>query len=58
MRNRRDGTVEAAFSGDAGVVEKMIEALWEGPPLAEVTAVDRFDHSEPVGPGFAVRTSA
>ena len=58
VRNRRDGTVEAAFSGDAGVVEKMIEALWEGPPLAEVTAVDRFDHSEPVAPGFAVRTSA
>ena len=58
VRNRRDGTVEAVLSGDAATVEQMIERLWEGPDLAAVKAVDRFDHSEPVGPGFEVRPTA
>ena len=58
VRNRRDGTVEAVLSGAPEVVEKMIEALWEGPPLAQVAAIDRFEHSEAVLPGFAVKSTA
>lgn len=58
VRNRRDGTVEAVLAGEAEVVESMIRALWEGPPLAQVTAVDRFEHGAPVEPGFAVKPTA
>jgi len=57
VRNRRDGTVEAVLSGSAEAVEAMLAALWEGPPLAEVTAVDRFEHNEVVGPEFSVKST-
>ncbi|MGD9535951.1 MAG: acylphosphatase [Alphaproteobacteria bacterium] len=40
VRNRRDGTVEALFVGEAGAVEAMIAACWQGPRLAVVTAVE------------------
>jgi len=40
------------------VVEDMLDRLWEGPDLAAVKAVDRFEHGEPVGPGFEVRPTA
>jgi acylphosphatase len=43
VRNRRDGSVEAAFSGDAEIVARMIERLWQGPPSAKVNAVDVTD---------------
>lgn len=58
VRNRRDGTVEAVLSGDEAVVETMIKALWEGPPLAQVTAIDRFEHSETIRRGFEVKSTA
>ena len=31
VRNRRDGTVEAVFSGPAGIVQGIIEACRKGP---------------------------
>jgi acylphosphatase len=40
VRNRRDGTVEAAFAGPTAAVAAMIEACRQGPPGARVTAVD------------------
>lgn len=55
VRNRPDGTVEAVLSGEAATVEQMIDKLWEGPDMAAVKAVDRFEHAEPVAPGFEVR---
>lgn len=55
VRNRPDGSVEAVLAGDETAVEEMIDHLWNGPDLAAVKAVDRFEHSEPVGPGFEVR---
>jgi acylphosphatase len=58
VRNRRDGTVEAVLSGEPEVVEDMIAQLWAGPDLAAVSAIDRFEHSEPVAPGFAVKPTA
>jgi len=39
VRNRRDGTVEAVFSGAPSAVEAMIEACRQGPPRAEVTSI-------------------
>jgi acylphosphatase len=39
VRNRRDGTVEAVFAGPAEIVTDMVEACWNGPPAARVTAV-------------------
>jgi acylphosphatase len=43
VRNRRDGTVEAVFSGPDDVVEAMIAACRRGPPAARVEAVDVAD---------------
>jgi acylphosphatase len=40
VRNRRDGTVEAIFSGPAEAVEAMIAACRQGPRGARVDAVD------------------
>ena len=58
VRNRRDGSVEAVLSGEAAAVEAMIARLWDGPDLAAVSAVDRYEHAEPVAPGFAVKPTA
>ena len=57
VRNRRDGSVEAVFSGDAEAVDKMVRACEEGPPMAVVHAVEHFDHDRPVEPGFQQRPS-
>jgi acylphosphatase len=42
-RNRRDGSVEAVFAGQAEIVAAMIEACRRGPPGARVEAVDIRD---------------
>ena len=39
VRNRADGTVEAAFAGPKGAVEATIEACRQGPPGARVTSL-------------------
>jgi acylphosphatase len=36
VRNRRDGAVEAVFSGDSVTVEAMLSACRRGPPAARV----------------------
>jgi acylphosphatase len=40
VRNRRDGTVEAVFSGDDETVAAVIDACRRGPSAARVEAVD------------------
>ena len=40
VRNRRDGTVEAVFSGSGDMVEAMLTACRQGPATARVSAVD------------------
>jgi acylphosphatase len=47
VRNRRDGSVEAVFSGDAGEVDAMVAACHRGPFGARVASVIRSDY---VGP--------
>jgi acylphosphatase len=47
VRNRRDGSVEALFSGPAGIVANMVALCRRGPPSARVEAVTE----EPAGAG-------
>ena len=55
VRNRSDGTVEAAFEGAQSVVERLVGWCREGPPRARVERVD-VTVEEPRGEqGFAVR---
>jgi acylphosphatase len=39
VRNRRDGSVEALFAGNAKVVAEMVALCRHGPPSARVTAL-------------------
>ena len=43
VRNRRDGSVEALLAGSEEVVLAMIEACRNGPPGAQVSAIDQND---------------
>jgi acylphosphatase len=45
VRNRRDGSVEALFSGPAAIVANMVAHCRRGPPSARVEAVTE----EPAG---------
>jgi acylphosphatase len=52
VRNRRDGSVEALFAGPASAVDDMLEACWQGPPAARVSAVVVRPADWPVTPHF------
>ena len=43
VRNRRDGTVEAVFEGEAAAVAAAVEACQRGPMGARVDALDQRD---------------
>jgi acylphosphatase len=55
VRNRRDGGVEAVFSGGADAVARMIEHCRQGPPSARVDFVKVMDEAQLPPPGFEVR---
>ncbi|PKA45711.1 acylphosphatase [Apostasia shenzhenica] len=56
VRNRRNGSVEALFSGDSASVEEIVEKRCRiGPPAAAVTAVASFPSDEDPGQGFECR---
>ncbi|KAJ8480508.1 hypothetical protein OPV22_024235 [Ensete ventricosum] len=53
VRNRRDGSVEALFSGDPAAVDEMVERRCRvGPPAAMVTALSSFPSEDDPGQGF------
>lgn len=52
VRNRRDGTVEAVFSGAPDAVRRMTERCHEGPPAARVDSVARTPAADPGMTGF------
>ena len=52
VRNRRDGTVEALFSGPSEAVDQILEACWQGPPNARVSAVVSRPAEPPLNRGF------
>jgi len=51
VRNRRDGSVEALFAGDAAQVDDMVRACRQGPPAARVENVSAHPAEDPGG-GF------
>jgi acylphosphatase len=55
-RNNRDGSVEAAFSGERGAIESLIDWCRQGPSYAAVSAVC-IDWSEETAAerGFSIR---
>ena len=53
--NRRDGGVEAVFSGPADAVAEMLERCRRGPPSARVDFVKVLDEGDPVPDGFQVK---
>jgi acylphosphatase len=52
VRNRRDGSVEALFAGDAATVDDMIAACHRGPSAAQVREVAVTPAVEPPSSGF------
>lgn len=55
VRNLPDGRVEAAFEGDPGAVEALVEWCRTGPPRAVVVDIDVV-HEEPTGEAaFTIR---
>lgn len=52
VRNRKDGSVEALFSGEADAVEAMLGACREGPPKAAVIDIVIQPAEAPEAPGF------
>jgi acylphosphatase len=57
VRNRRDGAVEALFSGPADKVGEMVARCRVGPPAAVVEEVAILDESGAASVGFAVLPS-
>ena len=58
VRNRRDGGVEAVFSGDADAVAQMIKRCQHGPPSARVDFVKVLGETQAPAAGFEVRPTA
>ena len=54
VRNRRDGAVEALFSGPAGQVFEMLARCRKGPPSAFVEDVAIIEDGTTAAPGFRV----
>ena len=54
VRNRRDGSVQAVFSGPAADVDDMLRRCAEGPPDARVTHVTVTDEGGAPPEGFQV----
>lgn len=52
VRNRRDGSVEALFSGNPDAVHDMEERCRRGPPAAIVTGLEVSRSSDDPGTGF------
>jgi acylphosphatase len=58
VANEPDGTVRVVAEGPAADLERLVAALREGPPGAEVTAVSVTDRPATGGfKGFSVRSS-
>jgi acylphosphatase len=55
VRNRRDGSVEMVLSGEAAMIEEMIEVSWQGPMGARVDALHQREGEaadlKPLRPG-------
>lgn len=52
VRNLVDGSVEAVLAGPEHLVRDMIELCREGPPYANVTAIEEMSFNDHVDLGF------
>ncbi|KAI4349116.1 hypothetical protein L6164_009752 [Bauhinia variegata] len=52
VRNRKDGSVEALFSGSPEAVQEMEQRCRRGPPDAVVTGLEVFPSNDDPGSGF------
>jgi len=52
VRNRKDGSVEAAFAGAPDAVDEILRRCHEGPPAARVDAVEVEEGAADVARGF------
>ncbi|CAE6085869.1 unnamed protein product [Arabidopsis arenosa] len=57
VRNRRDGSVEALFSGPPEAVDEMHHRCRRGPPAAMVTGLEAFPSTEDPGSSFEYRST-
>ncbi|ESQ38239.1 hypothetical protein EUTSA_v10029095mg [Eutrema salsugineum] len=57
VRNRRDGSVEALFSGPSEAVNEMQKRCRRGPPAAMVTGLEAFPSTEEPGKSFEYRST-
>lgn len=57
VQNRRDGSVQAVFSGPEAVVDEMLRLCAQGPSGASVSRVDYIPHDTPVPLGFRIKPS-
>lgn len=58
VRNRRDGSLEALFSGQADAVAEMLRRCLDGPPNAVVARVEQLGPIDEEPSGFTIlRTS-
>ncbi len=55
VRNRRDGSVEACFSGTEATVEDMLVRCRQGPRAAEVTRIEPLDPDGDIPADFEIR---
>jgi acylphosphatase len=58
VRNRRDGTVEALFAGEADALRHMLSACRAGPSFAQVTGLDETPAEDPEARGFQTLPTA
>jgi len=55
VRNRADGSVEAALEGPEAAVAAMVDWCRQGPRSARVTGVEVFEETPRQEPGFEIR---
>lgn len=58
VRNKRDGSVEALFSGPVEKVDEMMQRCRRGPPAARVTGLETLPSDEDPGTVFERRRTA
>ncbi len=58
VRNRRDGAVEALFSGAQATVDSMLQRCRVGPPSARVSEVSVLEEGGTAPAGFAILSTA
>jgi len=54
VKNRRDGSVQAVFSGSTDKVQEMLRRCADGPPHAQVAEIESVPYTDALQPGFRI----